>query len=185
MGTVMAAPAPVYAQPAAPVYTQPAAMTVTGVDMNRDGIPDALQQGAPLGISSYSAAPASIPSYVNPLVPPAAVHAGPGGVFTQPAASSMTVTGVDMNRDGVPDVLQTAQMGMSGYGAGYTTAPVGIPSYSNAPVGIPSYSNAAVSGGFTTAPSYGVHAQPAPQQFASAPVYASPTPARAPLYRCC
>ena len=56
-------------------------MTVTGVDMNRDGIPDVLQQpqvgyGVPVQHGTFV-------SY----------------------GSTMTVTGVDMNRDGIPDVL--------------------------------------------------------------------------------
>merc|ERR1712136_449011 len=64
--------------------------TVTGVDMNRDGIPDVLQQrqvgyGVPL-------------QYGSP----------------RNHGSTMTVTGVDMNRDGTPDVLQQPQVG---YGA--------------------------------------------------------------------
>ena len=54
-------------------------MTVTGVDMNRDSIPDVLQQpqvgyGAPVQHGTFV-------SY----------------------GSTMTVTGVDMNRDGIPD----------------------------------------------------------------------------------
>ena len=52
---VVAAPAPVveYIQAAPTFQTAPATMTVTGVDMNRIGIPDVLQQphvghGAPV-----------------------------------------------------------------------------------------------------------------------------------------
>merc|ERR1712135_115778 len=77
-------------------------MTVTGVDMNRDCIPDVLQQrqvgyGVPL-------------QYGSP----------------RNYGSTMTVTGVDMNRDGIPDVLQQPQVGCGAplqYGAQYAVAP--------------------------------------------------------------
>merc|ERR1712062_651231 len=72
-------------------------MTVTGVDMNRDGIPDVLQQ-------PVYAAPAPAVQYAAPA--PAVQYAAPApAVYAAPAAA-MTVTGVDMNRDGIPDVLQ-------------------------------------------------------------------------------
>ena len=58
-------------------------MTVTGVGMNRDGIPDALQQPQ-IGFDSSV-------QYGGPVS-----HGAP----------TMTVTGVDMNRDGIPDVRQ-------------------------------------------------------------------------------
>merc|ERR1719264_1136643 len=83
-------------------------MTITGVDMNRDGIPDVLQQ--PVAAVSY-AAPA-----VQTVAPAPAVYAAPApavqyvapapAVYAAPAAATMTITGVDMNRDGIPDVLQ-------------------------------------------------------------------------------
>merc|ERR1712107_956188 len=62
-------------------------MTVTGVDMNRDGIPDVLQQPQV--------------GYGVPLQ-----YGAPGSY-----GSTVTVTGVDMNRDGIPDVLQQPQSG--------------------------------------------------------------------------
>merc|ERR1712136_617183 len=84
-----AEPAPVveYIRPASTFQTAPSTVTVTGVDMNRDGIPDVLQQPQ----SGYRA----------PVQYGAPVNYG----------STMTVTGVDMNRDGIPDVLQQPQVG--------------------------------------------------------------------------
>merc|ERR1719497_8784 len=86
----------------------PATMTITGVDMNRDGIPDVLQQ--PAAAVSYAApamqmaAPAPAVSYAAPAP---AVYAAPApAMYAAPAAATMTITGVDMNRDGIPDVLQ-------------------------------------------------------------------------------
>merc|ERR1719205_320153 len=90
-------------------------MTVTGVDMNRDGIPDVLQQQAAVTYAAPAiqtiapapavyAAPAPAVSYSAPapaiqtIAPAPAVYAAP--------QATMTVTGVDMNRDGIPDVLQ-------------------------------------------------------------------------------
>merc|ERR1712211_2068 len=64
------------------------------VDMNRDGIPDVLQQhqmNYPSPLTNYWAP-------VNYCAPPAGV---------------MAVTGLDRNRDGVPDALQ-----QSGYNTG-------------------------------------------------------------------
>merc|ERR1719384_681326 len=99
-------------------------MTITGVDLNRDGIPDVLQQ--PAAAVSYAApavqtvapAPAvyAAPAPAVQMVAPApAVYAAPApavqyaapapAVYAAPSAT-MTITGVDMNRDGIPDVLQ-------------------------------------------------------------------------------
>ena len=69
-----------YIQPAPTFQTATATMTVTGVDMNRDGIPDVLQQ-----LKVGHGAPVLYGAPVN-------------------LESTMTVTGVDMNRDGIPDV---------------------------------------------------------------------------------
>merc|ERR1712107_823993 len=87
---VVAAPAPVveYIQPAPTFQTAPATMTVTGVDMNRDGIPDVLQQPQV--------------GYGVPLQ-----YGAPGNFV-----STMTVTGVDMNRDGIPDVCNNLKLVM-------------------------------------------------------------------------
>merc|ERR1712064_21122 len=89
--------------------------------MGRDGIPDVLQQG----VYGYGAAPAvnyaapaSAVSYAAPG--PAVSYAAPTSTAYAPAQAtyaaptSVTVTGVDMNRDGIPDVLQ---QGVYGYGA--------------------------------------------------------------------
>merc|ERR1712012_1107965 len=76
-------------------------MSVTGVDMNRDGIPDVLQQhqvsyAPPMQLGQQPQVGYAAPvQYGSPL--------GYG--------STMTVTGVDMNRDGIPDVLQQPQVG--------------------------------------------------------------------------
>merc|ERR1719384_69351 len=92
-------------------------MTITGVDLNRDGIPDVLQQ--PAAAVSYAApamqtlapapavyaAPAPAVQMVAPA--PAVQYAAPApAVYAAPAAATMTITGVDLNRDGIPDVLQ-------------------------------------------------------------------------------
>merc|ERR1719350_659048 len=70
---------------------QMASAVVSGVDMNRDGIPDALQRGGGYGYQgSYG-------------------YQGPPG----PQMASAVVSGVDMNRDGIPDALQR---GGGGYG---------------------------------------------------------------------
>merc|ERR1719384_1305284 len=105
-------------------------MTITGVDLNRDGIPDVLQQ--PVAAVSYAApavqtvapapavyaAPAPAVQYVAPApavyaapaaatavsyAAPAVQYAAPA-IYAAPAAGAFTVTGVDMNRDGIPDV---------------------------------------------------------------------------------
>merc|ERR1719242_2759908 len=79
-------------------------MTVTGVDMNRDGIPDVLQQQQ---YATYAAQA----SYVSPAAQyaaPAAQYTAAPAVYAAPAAQ-YTVTGVDMNHDGIPDVLQQQQ----------------------------------------------------------------------------
>ena len=68
-------------------------MTATGVGLDRDGIPNVLQQpklgyGAPV-------------HYGAPVQYGAPVSYG---------AATMTVTGVDLNRDGTPNALQQTQM---------------------------------------------------------------------------
>ena len=154
-------------------------MTVTGVDMNRDGIPDVLQQpqisyAAPIqhaapavtysthsthappapAVSNASPAPAvyaaqarvveyistapavsyaspapavyAVPApvveYISPA--PAVSYAAPSPVQcaapVHHAAPTMTVTGIDLNRDGIPDVLQQPKVGYAApmqYGA--------------------------------------------------------------------
>merc|ERR1719350_2381407 len=71
--------------------------------MNRDGIPDVLQQPQTQYVSTAApavfAAPAAATAHVQYASPAPAVYAAP-------AAQAITVTGVDMNRDGIPDVLQ-------------------------------------------------------------------------------
>uniref|UniRef100_A0A7S1FHF2 Uncharacterized protein n=1 Tax=Noctiluca scintillans TaxID=2966 RepID=A0A7S1FHF2_NOCSC len=85
------------AQPQYGFASQAPTMTVTGVDLNRDGIPDVLQQPQ-LG-------------YGAPMQ-----YGGPVNYAAQ--APMMTVTGVDMNRDGIPDVLQQPQIGFAPQGFG-------------------------------------------------------------------
>merc|ERR1711974_183162 len=111
---------PVYA--AAPVAAAPATTIVTGVDMNRDGIPDILQGGAygsfrPAMAPVMTAAPAPVMASSPVTVAPPVYAAAPAvtmptmapamamPAMAMPAATTM-VTGVDMNRDGIPDVLQ-------------------------------------------------------------------------------
>merc|ERR1719476_495375 len=93
-----------YASPAPAVYAaQPmAGATITGVDMNRDGIPDVLQQQPQLsyGGMEYGVQQGQLS------------YGGVYGVQQQMA----TVTGVDMNRDGIPDALQQGQYGQVYYG---------------------------------------------------------------------
>merc|ERR1719476_1203776 len=117
------APAPA-AAPVAYAAPAPQMMTITGVDMNRDGIPDVLQQSmapavhyaAPAPAVSY-AAPAPAVQYAAPApavscAAPATQHVAPApAVYAAPAAATMTVTGVEMNRDGIPDVLQGGSRG--------------------------------------------------------------------------
>merc|ERR1719361_1095731 len=120
---VYAAPAPaqtVYAAPAPAVYAQAPApavsggyMTVTGVDMNRDGIPDVLQHQQTYMAPAPAVYAAPSPAY-GYAAPAPAVYAAPA------PAQAMTVTGVDMNRDGIPDVLQQGAF------------PAGVPSYAYA-----------------------------------------------------
>merc|ERR1712136_59100 len=98
-------------------------MTVTGVDVNRDGIPDRAPMSYPLPLGSYTS--------------PQQMFQQPMGSYTAPvsynhAAPLMTVTGVDMNRDGIPDVLQQHQMNypspLSNYSApvNYCAPPAGV-----------------------------------------------------------
>mmetsp|Transcript_28659 Transcript_28659/g.75580 ORF Transcript_28659/g.75580 Transcript_28659/m.75580 type:complete len:99 (+) Transcript_28659:2-298(+) len=68
---------------------------VTGVDMNRNGIPDVLEQNRGFG----------------PQPSMQTMMAGPGPMGGVPM-QTMQVTGVDMNRDGIPDVLQQGMQGM-------------------------------------------------------------------------
>merc|ERR1719433_2029339 len=63
--------------------------------MNQDGIPDVLQQQQ---YATY-AAPASYAA-------PAVQYAAPTQAYYAAPAATATVTGVDMNYDGIPDVLQ-------------------------------------------------------------------------------
>mmetsp|Transcript_13173 Transcript_13173/g.30797 ORF Transcript_13173/g.30797 Transcript_13173/m.30797 type:complete len:398 (-) Transcript_13173:89-1282(-) len=69
-------------------------MTVTGPDMNRDGIPDILQGGGQTAAFGRTAGVSAMPMMGAPAMM--------GGA----ARPLMTVTGPDMNRDGIPDVLQ-------------------------------------------------------------------------------
>merc|ERR1719480_24540 len=96
--------------------------TVTGPDMNRDGIPDVLQQGVmptmPGGMmptNGYAYAPNT--SQAVPTMPGGMMPTMPGGMMP---GGYTTITGPDMNRDGIPDVLQ--QRGMMPTG-GYAYAP--------------------------------------------------------------
>merc|ERR1712141_880181 len=93
-------------------------MTVTGVDMNRDGIPDALQQQqytAYAAPASYAAPATQYASYAAPATQcasyaaPAVQYAAPAQAYYAAPAATATVTGVDYNRDGIPDVLQQQQ----------------------------------------------------------------------------
>ena len=104
LAPVVATPAPVveYILLAPTFQTAPATMTVTGVDRNRVGIPDVLQQ-----LQVGHGAPVLYGAPVN-------------------FGSTMTVTGVDVNRDGIPDVLQQPLVGYSvpvPYGAPVGAAP--------------------------------------------------------------
>merc|ERR1719311_699506 len=88
---------------------------VTGVDMNRDGIPDALQSPR---ITSRVVVPGvaspSVPVGPTVVRPPPLVAAPPLATLAAPYATvgvdangdgrlNYAVTGVDMNRDGIPD----------------------------------------------------------------------------------
>ena len=77
----------------APVQYAAPTTTGTGVDVNRDGTPDVLQQ------PQFSLAPRG---FAAPVEYGAPVSMG-----------TMTVTGADMNRDGSPDVLQQPQIGIA------------------------------------------------------------------------
>merc|ERR1719480_518505 len=78
-------------------------MTVTGVDMNRDGIPDVLQQQQAYGAQqAYGTQQAY-------AAPQSYGHQQQAYGYGAPTAGTMTVTGVDMNRDGILDVLQQQQ----------------------------------------------------------------------------
>merc|ERR1719350_2019444 len=87
-------------------------MTVTGVDMNRDGIPDVLQQQAAVSYAAPAPAVYAAPApAVQTIAAAPAVYAAPQPVAAAPTVygaptATATVTGVDMNRDGIPDVLQ-------------------------------------------------------------------------------
>jgi len=83
-------------------------MTITGVDMNRDGIPDVLQGG--MGGMTMGM-PMGMPTAMPMSMPMAMPTAMPMGMPTTMGMPAMTITGVDMNRDGIPDVLQGG-MGM-------------------------------------------------------------------------
>ena len=67
-------------------------MTVTDADMNRNGIPDVLQQ------PQFGLAPQR---FATPVLHGAPVNKG-----------MTTVTGVDMNCDGIPNLLQQPKSGL-------------------------------------------------------------------------
>merc|ERR1719311_951724 len=79
---------------------------VTGVDMNRDGIPDALQSPR---IASRVVVPgvASLSVPIGPTVVRPAPFATVGVDANGDGRLNYAVTGVDMNRDGIPDALQS------------------------------------------------------------------------------
>merc|ERR1719174_918275 len=90
---------------------------VIGVDMNRDGIPDALQSPRITprvlvpGVASLSV-PIG-PTVVRPAPPLATVAAPFASVGVDANGDgrlNYAVTGVDMNRDGIPDALQSPRV---------------------------------------------------------------------------
>ena len=78
--------------------------TVTGVDMNRDGLPNVLQPQIDLVTTTVTGVDMNRDSLPNVLQQP------------QIDLATTTVTGVDMNRDGLPDVLQQLQWGLAPQG---------------------------------------------------------------------
>jgi hypothetical protein len=78
-----------------------ASAIVTGVDMNRDGIPDVVQGGQAAGSDLATIIAGAARQSV------AAARASVAA-RSEPTASAI-VTGVDMNRDGIPDVVQGGQ----------------------------------------------------------------------------
>jgi len=106
---------------------------VTGVDLNHDGIPDVLQGGAvqagvfTAGVqqTTYVGEPMAQVGMVTGAAPMATaiVDANRNGRYGD--AGDLVVTGIDRNRDGIPDVLQAPPRGVQYVQGGVTTGIVG------------------------------------------------------------
>ena len=105
--------------------------TVTGVDMNRDGLPNVLQQPqidpATTTVTGVNVSRDSLPNVLQqPQIDLATTSVtgvdmnrdGLPNVLQQPQIdlATTTVTVVDLNRDGLPDVLQQLQCGLAHQG---------------------------------------------------------------------
>merc|ERR1719424_1893282 len=98
-----------YAQAAPMAATQVGNTMVVGQDLNRDGIPDVLEQPqmvyaqAPQMVEYVQAAPQY--TYAQPQM----TYAAQAPIAATQVGNTMVV-GQDLNRDGIPDVLEQPQM---------------------------------------------------------------------------